>query len=115
MTSSSSSQYGGRLSSPQLSGREQAVSPLLKPQEEGRPMTAQDYENSQAVYMEWKASLIHGSKHANLSRIPKPSLLRRAASVKSQKGVASATYVSAHNGVGPLGLFAKSPRLDDPL
>ena len=103
----------GSLTSGRPEGRR--LSPLADALHAHGPVTYEAYEAVQSAYLGWKALLATSSKHANRSRVPKPSLLRRAPSIRAQPGMASATYVNYSPGVGPLKLFSPSPRLDDPL
>ena len=75
------------------------------------PLTQEKFETAQAAY-ELQQAQLPVPRHSQLSRVPKPSLLRRVPAIKASPGVP----FEWHSGPLPrTGLFAPSPRLDEPL
>ena len=67
------------------------------------PLTQESYDAAQAAY-QLELLRAPATKHANLSRVPRPSLLRRSPAIRSQKGVEQMFYVGAQM---PNSLFSR--------
>ena len=101
-------------SSPRSSPRAPPTSSLLLQFGEG-PLTTDMFRSAQEAYMLEQANQ-PVPRHAQLSRVPKPSLLRRSPAIAATPGIPFSWHPGPPLAVGPIiGLFARSPRLDEPL
>lgn len=78
-------------------------------------LTREMFERAQAAY-QLEVANRPIPRHSQLSRVPKPSLLRRCPEINATPGVPFTWHRGPPVAVGPIsGLFARSPRLDEPL